>query len=285
MEMRHETPGTGHVFYDFIRQQIRLDRGYAVTLNAFHIVQRFHQVEESLTGRFAEVSYIDTGQYYFLSTFGSCPAGLLHHRSNAAVTATSAGKGNGAIGTIIIATVLHFQEETGTVATRTRRGKRTYILQSRSIGLAGLVLLQITQVLEQVFLLLSSQHHVHTFYLCHRVRFQLGIATGHHDKRARMLLHQLVDDLAALLVRHFCHRAGIHYANIRFLTLARRTHTRFPQNSTDSRGLREVQFAPQRIVNRRLILKYIGIYHELINTFMLQRYTLLIYFPYFCTLN
>ena len=71
MEMRHETPGTGHVFYDFICQQIRLDGGYAVTLNAFHLVQRLHQVEESLTGRLAEVSDIDTGQYNFLSTFGS----------------------------------------------------------------------------------------------------------------------------------------------------------------------------------------------------------------------
>ena len=61
MEMRHETPGTGHVFYDFICQQIRLDGGYAVTLNAFHLVQRLHQVEESLTGRLAEVSDIDAG--------------------------------------------------------------------------------------------------------------------------------------------------------------------------------------------------------------------------------
>ena len=141
MEMRHETPGTGHVFYDFICQQIRLDGGYAVTLNAFHLVQRLHQVEESLTGRLAEVSDIDAGQYNFLSTFGSRLAGLLHHRSNAAITATSAGKGNGAIGTIIIAAVLHFQEEACPVATRTRRGKRTYILQSGSVGLAGLVLL------------------------------------------------------------------------------------------------------------------------------------------------
>ena len=35
-----------------------------------------------------------------------------------------------------------------------------------------------------------------------------------------------------------------------------------PAGFTDSRGLREIQLAPQRIVNRRLILKYIGIYHE-----------------------
>lgn len=116
MEMRHETPGTGHVFYDFICQQIRLDGGYAVTLNAFHLVQRLHQVEESLTGRLAEVSDIDAGQYNFLSTFGSRLAGLLHHRSNAAVTATSAGKGNGAIGTIIIATILYFQKIASTIS-------------------------------------------------------------------------------------------------------------------------------------------------------------------------
>ena len=65
MEMRHERPEREHVFYDFICQQIRLDGGYAVTLNAFHLVQRLHQVEESLTGRLAEVSDIDAGQYKF----------------------------------------------------------------------------------------------------------------------------------------------------------------------------------------------------------------------------
>ena len=147
------------------------------------------------------------------------------------------------------------------------------------------MLLQAAQVPEEVFFLLGSQHDVHTFYLRHRLRFQLGIATGHHDKRTRMLFDQSVDSLTTLLVRHFGHRTSIHHTNIRFLALARRTYARFPQNFTDSRGFREVQFAPQRIVNRRLILKYIGIYHELINTFMLQIYTLLIYFSYFCTLN
>lgn len=35
-----------------------------------------------------------------------------------------------------------------------------------------------------------------------------------------------------------------------------------PQNLTDSRSFREIQFTPQRIVNRCLILKYTGIYHE-----------------------
>ena len=68
VDFQHVKPGKGAAF---VRTKIKnvmtgnvlertwLDGGYAVTHNAFHLVQRLHQVEESLTGRLAEVSDID----------------------------------------------------------------------------------------------------------------------------------------------------------------------------------------------------------------------------------
>ena len=53
---------------------------------------------------------------------------LFHHAGDRPVPASSAGGANGAIRAIIIASVLYFQEMTGTVVRRAGRGEGTYIL-------------------------------------------------------------------------------------------------------------------------------------------------------------
>ena len=116
MKMRHKSTGTGNELDDFISQQIGLDRRNAVTFDAFHLIQRFHQIKESLTGSLTKIADIHACQYDLFSAFGSGLPCLLHHRGNSTVTAASTGKRNGTIRTEIIASVLYFQEETSTVA-------------------------------------------------------------------------------------------------------------------------------------------------------------------------
>ena len=116
MKMRHKSTGTGNELDDFISQQIGLDRRNAVTFDAFHLIQRFHQIKESLTGSLTKIADIHACQYDLFSAFGSSLPCLLHHRGNSTVTAASTGKRNGTIRTEIIASVLYFQEETSTVA-------------------------------------------------------------------------------------------------------------------------------------------------------------------------
>ena len=168
--MRHEPLGTGYELNDFVRQQVRLDRRYTIAFDAFHFVQRFHQIKKSFPCRFAEITDVYSCQDNLLTAFGRRLTSLLHKRGNTSVTTASAGKRNGAIRAVIIATVLHFQEETGTVAARARRSERTDIFQSGGIGLTAFMLFQVTQILKQVFLLLRPQHNVHAFYLCHGIR-------------------------------------------------------------------------------------------------------------------
>ena len=105
--MRHKSPGMCNIFNNLISQQVGFYGRNTETFDAFYLIKSLYQIKKSLSCCLAKITNIHTCQYNFLSTFGSRLAGLLHHRSNAAVTATSAGKGNGAIGTIIIAAVLN----------------------------------------------------------------------------------------------------------------------------------------------------------------------------------
>lgn len=115
MEMRHEATGGGHIFYNLVRQQIGLNRRNAITLNAFYLIECFHQIEESLAGRFSEISDIDSGQHNLFPTFGSSLPCLLHQRCDSPVATPSTGKRNGTVRTKVIAPILYFQEKAGTV--------------------------------------------------------------------------------------------------------------------------------------------------------------------------
>ena len=114
--MRHKGTRLCHIIDDFIGEQVRLDGRDTVTLDAFHPVERFHQIEERLSGGLAKVADVHPRNDNLLASFFSCLTGLCHNVLDTSVTATSAGKRDGAIGTEVIATILHLQEITGTVA-------------------------------------------------------------------------------------------------------------------------------------------------------------------------
>ena len=107
MEVGHEAARACHELDDFIGQQIRFYRRDAITLYSFHFIQCSHQVEETLSGTLSEIADIDTGQYNLLTTLCRHLTCLLHHRSHRTVTAPPTSKGNRAIRTEVVATVLH----------------------------------------------------------------------------------------------------------------------------------------------------------------------------------
>ena len=72
-----------------------------------------------------------------------------------------------------------------------------------------------------------------------------------------MLLHQTMNCLAALLIRHLGDRTGVYHTYIRLLSLAHRTHACLPRKTLPIVEVSEkFSLHPQRIVNRCLILKY-----------------------------
>ena len=94
--------------------------------------------------------------------------------------------------------------------------------------------LQVAEIPEQITFLFSTQHDIHSFYLCHIAGFQLRIASGHYHKSTGMLFHQPMNGLQALLVRHFRHRTGIYHTNICFFSFTRSSDPCFTQDFTDS---------------------------------------------------
>ena len=101
----------------------------------------------------------------------------------------------------------------------------------------------ITQKLDEVCFLVTAQHQVYTFYMCHLLRLQLGIAARHHDKGAWILAHQPVDGLPALMVSHLRHRTRIDETDVSLLTLFCRLYAHLLKHLAKGRRLREIQLA------------------------------------------
>ena len=106
----------GAKVYDFVRQQVGFYGRDAITFDALHAVECLHQVEESLTGAAAEVANVHARDNNFFSPLGSHGLSLRHQRCDGAVSAFTAGNGDGSIGAIVVATVLHFQKIARAVA-------------------------------------------------------------------------------------------------------------------------------------------------------------------------
>ena len=278
VKMRHEGTALGTILYEIIITEIRLQTRDAVTLDSFDLIHRLDKVDESLMGGLSEITDIHTGNDDFLTAFSSRLLTLSHKRLNARVARIASGKWNGAIGAIIIATILHLQEITGTVATRARRlegldflclhaimlmksrsiavlrGYRIAVLRtfcidilrslsSQSVFLGKLLRPCIAEILNQVRLLVSTQHEVYTLYLADILRFELRITARHDNECARIVSHHPVDSLTAFMIGNFCYRAGVNKTNISFLPLFSSNDAHVFEHFAKSGSFREVEFA------------------------------------------
>ena len=262
VEMRHKGTALGTILYEIIITEIRLQTRDAVTLDSFYLIHRLDKVDESLVGSLTEITDIHTGNDDFLTAFSSRLLTLSHKRLDARVARIASGKRNGAIGAIIIAAVLHLQEITGTVATRARRLEgldflclhAIMLMKSRSIAvlrsqssqsvfLSKFLRPCIAEILNQVRLLVSTQHEVYTLYLADILRFELRITARHDNECARIVSHHPVDSLTAFMIGNFCYRAGVNQTNISFLPLFSSNDAHIFEHFAKSGSFREVEFA------------------------------------------
>ena len=262
VEMRHKGTALGTILYEIIITEIRLQTRDAVTLDSFYLIHRLDKVDESLVGSLTEIADIHTGNDDFLTAFSSRLLTLSHKRLDARVARIASGKWNGAIGAIIIAAVLHLQEITGTVATRARRLEgldflrlhAIMLMKSRSIAvlrsqssqsvfLSKFLRPCIAEILNQVRLLVSTQHEVYTLYLADILRFELRITARHDNECARIVSHHPVDSLTAFMIGNFCYRAGVNQTNISFLPLFSSNDAHIFEHFAKSGSFREVEFA------------------------------------------
>ena len=116
-------------------------------------------------------------------------------------------------------------------------------LSSQSVFLGKFLRPCIAEILNQVRLLVSTQHEVYTLYLADILRFELRITARHDNKCTRIVSHHPVDSLTAFMIGNFCYRAGINQTNISFLPLFSSNDAHIFEHFAKSGSFREVEFA------------------------------------------
>src|SRR6185437_199444 len=127
MKMGHEMPARGYPFDHFGGEQVGFDRGDAIAVDAFDLVERLHQVEEILAAdgstiwALPEIAEVDAGKHDLadVAAGGQLFHGLYRCRHGVAA-ATAAGHGDGAEGTAVVTAILYLEEGTGAVTQRIR---------------------------------------------------------------------------------------------------------------------------------------------------------------------
>ena len=126
VEVRHEGSALRTEADDFLCEQVRLYAADAIALDAFHLIESTEQVDEPFARCLAEVADVDARQHDFLASLPGSFFCLTDERCDAAVPASPSGEGYGAVGTKVVAAVLHLQEETCTLSASTSRNKQTH---------------------------------------------------------------------------------------------------------------------------------------------------------------
>ena len=103
-------------------------------------------------------------------------------------------------------------------------------------------------------LLLSAQHKMNAINVAHLFGVQLGIATGHHNQRTRMVAYKPVNRLTTFLVGYLCDATRIYHAHVGYLTLPDRAYTRSLEFLSDGTGFSKIEFTAQCKVGRLLTL-------------------------------
>ena len=265
MEMRHERTALCTIGYQLLTDQVGLQTADTIALNALNHIEPFHQVQKLLTSSLSEIADIHASQHNLLAALSCSLFSLFDQRLNRRVPAKPARVRYSTIGTEIVASILNFQEIPGSITPRTAWRKAPYILRLlRIICRLPFRMLRLRrnpsspcfrQELNQRGLFIRSQHQVYALHLSDTLRLQLRIAPRHHNEGPRMLSHQSVYHLSALMVSHIGHRAGIHQHQVSLLALASGCHAQLLQHLAEGRRLREIQLAAQRGIGCLLTLK------------------------------
>src|SRR5690606_4387376 len=157
--------GSSNKRNDLIAQEIGLNRGNPKALDPFHRIQRLHQVEESILANpvpDTKVSDIDSCQNNLFDARSGNLRSLSHDVSNFSTPTTTSGLRDGTERARVIASVLNFQKRAGPISNRKGRDKNVGLFNRRIINHRLWPLGQVINMLDNVKLLSSAQHHVHT---------------------------------------------------------------------------------------------------------------------------
>lgn len=152
-----------------------------------------------------------------------------------------------AVGTAVVAAVLHLEEGARAVAARKGGEERRELLRVAVVNPRPALSGQLGHTFEQIAFVVVAQHDVHAFDRGDLLRSELRVAARHGNDRLRVAAVEPADQIAAFLVGVLRHGAAVDDA---YVGLGRRGHTHEAaalELPGQSGGLREVELAAERM--------------------------------------
>jgi hypothetical protein len=293
MEVGHEAARVGAEVDDFVGEQVGLDAGDAITLDAFDLVELLDELEEGFACGAPEVADVDAGDDDFLAAFLGSGAGLLDEALDAAVAGAASGKRDGAVGAEVVAAVLHLEEVTGAVAVGAGGEEQTpsltlplygegrgpplsfghlplygekpagwFSLPIEGEGWGGGLLPHLLHNNRyDVAFAVGAEDEVNAWHVEDLLGLELGVAAGDDDKGVGVLADKATDGLAAFLVGYFGDGAGVDDADVGALPFLYGLYAVGFEGLAEGGGFCKVEFAAEGEVGGGFVLEDGGIDH------------------------
>lgn len=125
------------------------------------------------------------------------------------IAAVAAGKGDCAVGAVIVAAVLDLQERTGPFAGGIGGEEGADVVHGAGEGAAGGLARQGGNFSEKLPLEMGAEDQIHPLHLQDLIRLELGVAAGDGDDSIGVDALEAADDIPAFLVGVLGHRTGV----------------------------------------------------------------------------
>ncbi len=205
-------------------QQARLhlhgfQRTEAHTLHAFNAQRCLYGVIQSnvlafLRQLLSVAAKVNADEHNFFVACGNQLANLLTDAFQAAAAQRTAGKGNNAVGAVLVAALLNFEEGAGFIGFRANAQLFELSIYSHLLhivqNLRALVLQRLLNQLHNAPALLVADDYINTLDSTHLLRRSLRIAAGDNHQGQRIVTHSAVDNLARFALTGIGNNAGIN---------------------------------------------------------------------------
>ena len=197
----------------------RFQRTEAHTLHALNAQRCLYCVIQSnvlafLRQLLAVAAKVNADEHNFFVACGNQLANLLADAVQAAAAQRTAGKGNNAIGAILVAALLNFEEGAGFIGFRADAKLFELSIHSHLLhvvqNLRTLVLQCFFDQLYNAAALLIADDYINTFDSTNLLGRSLRIATGNNHQRKRIVTHSAIDNLARFALTGIGNNAGIN---------------------------------------------------------------------------
>ena len=178
----------------------------------YRIIQ--HNVLAFLRQLLAVAAKVNADEHNLLVACGNQLANLLADAFQAAAAQRTAGKGNNAVGAVLVAALLNFEEGAGFIGFRANAQLFKLSIHSHLLhvvqNLRALVLQRLFDQLHNAAALLIADDYINTFDSTHLLRRSLRIAACNNHQGQRIVTHSAVDNLTRFALTGIGNNAGIN---------------------------------------------------------------------------